>query len=103
MILYTYVMIVIEDKQNRSKQAQHHAVSFYFFLGKFDSMTNMSVLLTTDTELGQKKTIIFQQNKFHIWVDNQSHFYISIIFDININWEEIFLIYWKLLTTVNNE
>ena len=51
MILYTYV---IEDKQNRSKQAQHHAVSFYFFLGKFDNMKNMSVLLTTETELGQK-------------------------------------------------
>ena len=51
MILYTYV---IEDRQNRSKQAQHHAaVSFYFFLGKFDNMTKMSVLLTTETELGQ--------------------------------------------------
>ena len=51
MILYTYVF---EDKQNRSKQAQHHAVSFYFFLGKFDNMKNMSVLLTSETELGQK-------------------------------------------------
>ena len=51
MILYTYV---IEDKQNRSKQAQHHAAPFYFFLGKFDNMKNMSVLLTTETELGQK-------------------------------------------------
>ena len=51
MILYTYV---IEDTQKRSKQAQQHAVSFYFFLGKFDNMTNMSVLLTTDTELWQK-------------------------------------------------
>ena len=51
IILYT---CVIEDKQNRSKQAQHHAVSFYFFLRKFDNMKNMSVLLTTETELGQK-------------------------------------------------
>ena len=51
IMLYTYV---IEDKQNRSNQAQHHAVSLYFFLGKFDNMTNMSVLLTTDTESGQK-------------------------------------------------
>ena len=50
MILYTYV---IEDKQNRSNQAQHHAVSYYFFLEKFDNMTNMSVLLTTETELGK--------------------------------------------------
>ena len=51
MILYTYV---IDDKQNRSKQAQNHEISFYFFLGKFDNMKNMSVLLTTETELGQK-------------------------------------------------
>ena len=51
MVLYTYV---IEDKKNRSKQAQHHAVSFNFFLGKFDNMKNMSFLLTTKTELGQK-------------------------------------------------
>ena len=50
MILYTYV---IEDKQNRSKQAQHHAVSFYFFFEKFENVTNMSVLLTTETELEQ--------------------------------------------------
>ena len=47
------IIIIIKDKQNRSRQAQHHAVSLYFFLGKFDNMTNMSVLLTTDTELGQ--------------------------------------------------
>ena len=50
MILYTYV---IEDKQNRSKQAQHPAVSFYFFFEKFENVTNMSVLLTTETELEQ--------------------------------------------------
>ena len=51
MILYTNF---IEYKQNRSKQAQHHAVSFYFFLGMFDNMKNMSVLLTTENKLGQK-------------------------------------------------
>ena len=51
MILYTYV---IEDKQNKSKQAQHHTVSISFFLGMFDNMKNMSILLTTETELGQK-------------------------------------------------
>ena len=49
MILYTYI---IEDKQNKSKQAQHYAVPFYFFLGKFDNIQNMSVLLTRETELG---------------------------------------------------
>ena len=36
------------------KRAQHHAVSFYFFFEKFENVTNMSVLLTTETELGQK-------------------------------------------------
>ena len=91
MILYTYY--VIDDKQNRSKQAQHHAVSFYFFLGKFDNMTNMSVLLRNYRDrVRTDNTIIFQQNKFHIWVDNQTLFHIS-TFDININWEEIFFFF----------
>ena len=85
MILYTFV---IEDKQNRSKQAQHHAVLFYFFLGKFDNIDKYVSPVNYRNRVRTDNTITFQQNKFHIWVDNQSLFYMS-TFDININWEEI--------------